>query len=276
MDAGGGRCSPFFKLKGRGKMIDIKLASLFFAGILLLMPLAVSFYFRLGLIREMAFAFLRMLVQLVLIGFFMQYLFYKNNMVLNLLWFALMIIVAVFSVVKRASVDLRKVFLPSLLSFSISVGVIVLFINFFVLRLDYVFDARYLIVLGGLLLGNSMRGNIVAINSFYDGLRRDYKRYLYLLACGATVSEATLPLLRKSIKLALQPTLAAMATMGIVSLPGMMTGVILGGAGPMVAIKYQIMIMIGILSATVFSVVLTIVLSRKNYFDKAGRLIIPD
>ncbi len=257
-------------------MIDIKLASLFFAGILLLMPLAVSFYFRLGLIREMAFAFLRMLVQLVLIGFFMQYLFYKNNMVLNLLWFALMIIVAVFSVVKRASVDLRKVFLPSLLSFSISVGVIVLFINFFVLRLDYVFDARYLIVLGGLLLGNSMRGNIVAINSFYDGLRRDYKRYLYLLACGATVSEATLPLLRKSIKLALQPTLAAMATMGIVSLPGMMTGVILGGAGPMVAIKYQIMIMIGILSATVFSVVLTIVLSRKNYFDKAGRLIISD
>ena len=276
MDAGGGRCSPFFKLKGRGKMIDIKLGSLFFAGILLLMPLAVSFYFRLGLIREMVFAFLRMLVQLVLIGFFMQYLFYKNNMVLNLLWFALMIIIAVFSVVKRAFVDLRKMFLPSLLSFSISVGVIVLFINFFVLRLDYVFDARYLIVLGGLLLGNSMRGNIVAINSFYDGLRRDCKRYLYLLACGATVSEATLPLLRKSIKLALQPTLAAMATMGIVSLPGMMTGVILGGAGPMVAIKYQIMIMIGILSATVFSVVLTIVLSRKNYFDKAGRLIISD
>jgi len=77
---------------------------------------------------------------------------------------------------------------------------------------------------------------------------------------------------QSSVKLALKPTLAAMATMGIVSLPGMMTGTILGGASPELAVKYQIMIMLGILSSTTMSVVLSIVLTFPFCFDSGGLL----
>ncbi|NIW43754.1 MAG: ABC transporter permease, partial [Gammaproteobacteria bacterium] len=135
-----------------------------------------------------------------------------------------------------------------------------------------VFDARYLIVLGGMLLGNSMRGNIVGISTFYQDIAKDSDHYLYLLSTGATLREAVLPYFRNSVELALKPTLASMMTMGIVALPGMMTGVILGGASPDVAIKYQIMIMIAIVVSTFTSVVLTLLLTWRVCFNKYGLL----
>jgi len=135
-----------------------------------------------------------------------------------------------------------------------------------------VFDARYLIVLGGMLLGNSLRGNIVGIDSFYRSIRKDVKKFLYVLSLGASHHEAMLPYMRESVRLALKPTIASMATMGIVALPGMMTGVILGGTSPEVAIKYQIMIMIGIIVSTVVSVVLTILMTMRVCFTKYGTL----
>jgi len=78
--------------------------------------------------------------------------------------------------------------------------------------------------------------------------------------------------MKDSVLLALKPTIAAMATIGIVALPGMMTGAILGGAGPEVAIKYQIMIMIGILVSTAISVLLTILMTSRVCFTEYGTL----
>ena len=93
-----------------------------------------------------------------------------------------------------------------------------------------------------------------------------------MLSLGASHYEALLPYLRDSVQLALKPTLTAMATMGIVALPGMMTGVILGGADPEVAIKYQIMIMIAIIVSTITSVVLTILMTLRVCFNRYGIL----
>jgi putative ABC transport system permease protein len=183
-----------------------------------------------------------------------------------------MITVAVFSAVKGSSIKIGKVFIPGFISFSISTFVVVFYLNFFVIPINNVFDARYLIVLGGMLLGNSLRGNIVGISTFYKSIRKDTKNYLYVLSLGASHYEALLPYLRESIQLALKPTLASMATMGIVALPGMMTGVILGGASPEVAIKYQIMIMIAIVVSTITSVILTILMSLRVCFNKYGVL----
>ena len=111
---------------------------------------------------------------------------------------------------------------------------------------------------------------------FVSGLRAnlplDFRRERIDLSLGASHHEAFLPYLRDSLQIALRPTLAAMATMGIVALPGMMTGVILGGASPEVAIKYQIMIMIAIVVSTMASVVLTILLTRRICFTRYGTL----
>ncbi len=253
-------------------VLDISVTSLIFAFLLLLIPVGISRVFRLGLIRPILNASMRMAVQLILIGIFLKYLFLWNNAVVNILWLFLMIIVAVFTAVKNASINWEKIWFPVFLSFSFATLLIVFYLNVFILRLDYVFDAKYLIVLGGMLLGNSLRGNIVGIDSFYKNIKREKERYYYLLSLGASQYEAILPYLRESIKLAIKPTIAAMATIGIVSLPGMMTGVILGGASPETAIKYQMMIMVAILTSTVISVLLAILLTSRVCFTDYGAM----
>lgn len=252
--------------------IDMTVFSLFLSFLLLAVPVFLSLFYGFGLVKSLFYSVVRMSIQLVLIGIFLEYLFVWNNSLVNIIWLVIMILVAVVSAVQSSLMKVKKVLLPVLFSFSLSTFVIIFYLNIVVIRLDNVFDARYLIVLGGMLLGNSLRGNIVGISSFYADIKKDVKKFLYVLSLGASLKEALLPYLKESVQLALRPTLAAMATMGIVALPGMMTGVILGGASPAVAIKYQIMIMIAIVVSTISSVLLTILMTLPVCFTKYGIL----
>lgn len=252
--------------------VDISTVSLILAFLLFMIPLSLDRVLALGITRELFYSAARMSVQLFLIGIFLKYLFIWNETLINILWLIVMIVAAVISAIQSSSIKHGKVFVPVFLSFSSATVLIVLYLNVFVVRLDNIFDARYLIVLGGMLLGNSLRGNIVGMDSFYKSIRKDRKRFLYVLSLGATLHEALLPYWRESVVLALKPTFAAMATMGIVALPGMMTGVILGGADPSVAIKYQIVIMVAIVVSTVASVVLTILSTLRICFGASGVL----
>jgi putative ABC transport system permease protein len=252
--------------------VDLSVISLALTFLLLALPVILSLIYRFTLIKSLFYSVARMTIQLILIGVFLKYLFLWNNTIINLLWLMIMIIVAVFSAIRSSSIKITKIAMPSFLSFSIATLGVILYLNTVVIRLDNIFDSKYLIVLGGMLLGNSLRGNIVGITTFYKRIRSDTKKYLYVLSLGASQYEALLPYLRESVQLALKPTLAAMATMGIVALPGMMTGVILGGASPEVAIKYQIMIMIAIVVSTITSVVLTILMTLGVCFNRYGVL----
>ncbi len=252
--------------------LDIPIYSLIIALCLLILPIIVILKYRLKLLKPLLISTVRMVIQLILIGIFLKYLFVWNNPIINFSWLTIMILVAVLTAVKSTTLKVKKLFFPVFISFFFATTSVIFYLNTFVIPVKSVFDARYLIVLGGMLLGNSLRGNIVGINYFYDKLKTDSKHYLYVLSLGATRSEALLPYMQESIKLALKPTLASMATMGIVTLPGMMTGVILGGANPMTAIKYQILIMVGIIVSTIFSVILTILLTEKVCFSKFGVL----
>ena len=252
--------------------IDISIYSLLLVFLLLVVPVILSRIYSLGLIKPLLSSAARMTIQLVLIGVFLKYLFLWNNAIINFLWLTVMILVAVFSAIRGSSMKPGKILIPVFISFALATLAVIFYINMFVIRLDYVFDARYLIVLGGMLLGNSLRGNIVGIDTFYKSIRKDAKKYLYVLSLGATHHEAMRPYLKESIRLALKPTIASMATIGIVALPGMMTGVILGGASPEVAIKYQIMIMISIVVSTIISVLLTILMTSRVCFSKFGIL----
>lgn len=252
--------------------IDISICSMLLAFLLLVVPVVLSRVYGLGLIKTLFISAARMTVQLVLIGLFLKYLFLWNNAFVNLLWLMVMILVAVFSAIRGSSMKPGRVLVPVFISFAIATFAVIFYINVFVIRLEYVFDARYLIVLGGMLLGNSLRGNIVGIDTFYKNLKKDTKKYRYVLSLGASKNEAVRPYTKESVRLALKPTLASMATIGIVALPGMMTGVILGGASPEVAIKYQMLIMVCIVVSTVISVFLTILMTSRVCFTKYGTL----
>ncbi len=251
---------------------DISYFSLFVCSLLLIIPFVVSIVLKLGLVRDGLISVLRMAAQLVLIGVFLKYLFQLNNPFVNIGWLLVMVTVATFNVIQKVKVNMRVFLTPILFSLIVATFCTVMYFNMFVIRLSDITDARFLVVIGGMLLGNSLRGDIIGIDNFYKAIQRNEQRRLYALASGATLFESLLPYFRESLIAALQPTIATMATMGIVFLPGMMTGQILGGVSPILAIKYQIAIMVAIFTATTIAINMATLLTVRTCFNAYGVL----
>ena len=239
---------------------------------LMLVPLAVFFYLQLGIIRDTLWAMARMTVQLLLVGLYLKYIFQLNNPLVSLLWVTVMLVVANLSILNKAGLKRGLFFWRSLAGVA---GSTLLASGWFILvaiRPDPIYDARYMVPIVGMILGNCLRSNVLSLERFYSGIRRNENEFMTYLLLGATLREAVRPYLRDAIKAAVNPSIATMATMGIVSLPGMMTGQILGGAMPITAIKYQIGIMICIFTAMVVAALANILLSLPVAFDDHQRL----
>jgi len=249
---------------------DISILGLMLCFILLLIPIAVSYYFKLQLIGPTLESAFRMAIQLALVGIFLTFVFDLNSTIINIIWVLVMVIVASHNVLKNAELKIRSLIAPLIISFALTNMGMLLYFNSFIIDLTNVFDARYFIPIGGMVLGNSLRANIVGINDFCDQIQRNENRYLSKLSLGAEKHEALMPYMRKSLRNALKPTIANMATIGIVFLPGMMTGQILGGSSPLTAIEYQIAIMVAIYVTTVINVLMGLMILMYRGFDEYG------
>lgn len=248
--------------------IDISYPLLGIFYLILLVPIAISVKLGLGNIRGILISVLRMTVQLGLVGLYLEVIFRLNRWWLNLIWILVMLFVAAGTVVKNAGLK-PKVFLPvSVIGLVIGIFGTGAILIFTVVQPEPPWDAAYLIPIMGMLLGNCMRGNILALERFYSSVTKREREYITYLSMGASFREATAPFLKEALSPALAPTLSTMATLGIVSLPGMMTGQILGGSPPATAIKYQIAIMIAIFTAIVVSIIITLLLSMRVTFNR--------
>ncbi len=252
--------------------IDIPFWSMVLCYLLLLIPLGISWYLRLGILQAMLVAVLRMTIQLNAVGVALIYVFRWDNTWVNIAWVVVAIGFATYSALKTSGLNLRRFAVPVFLALLLSAGSILLFFNGVLLDLDKIFTAQYLVIIGGMLLGNALKGIIIGIGDFYKTIREQRDRYRYYLAAGAGQLEALAPFFREGLKAALNPSIASMATMGVVFLPGMMTGQIIGGSSPDTAIRYQIAIMIAIFVCITLAVVLTILFSVGRSFDAYGNL----
>ncbi len=249
---------------------DITPAGMAFCFLLLLIPVLISYHLNLKLINSTIESAFRMTVQLALAGFFLTFVFELNNSLLNLAWVLTMVIVASYAVLKNAQLKYGSFIVPLTLSFALANVGVLLYFNSLVIGLNDLFEARYFIPIAGMVIGNSLRANIVGINDFCDQIQRNENRYLSSLSLGAEKYEALKPYLRKSLRNSIRPTLANMATVGIVFLPGMMTGQIIGGSSPLTAIEYQIAIMIAIYVSTVMNVMFGVIILMHRGFDEYG------
>jgi putative ABC transport system permease protein len=141
-----------------------------------------------------------------------------------------------------------------------------------ILRVPDLMEPQYAIPIGGMIMGNCLRANIIGIGRFYRSIREKENAFLYSLGQGATLREAVRPYLSDSLSDALAPTIATMMTVGLVALPGMMTGILMAGVDPSAAIKYQIAIMISIFTGTAITVASGIELSISAAFTPYGIL----
>lgn len=252
--------------------IDIGTAGLLLGYLLLIIPIAVILIYRVKLLRDLTISLLRLTLQLLFVGLYLQFLFKFNAWWLNLLWLLIMLVVADVSLLSASKLTLRPLLLPILVSLLAGTVVPLLYLIGVIIRLPNLLEAQYFIPIAGMIMGNSLRADIIGLSSFYTSIHSEEKMFLLALSQGATLNEAVRPYLQKAYSASLVPTIATMATIGLVSLPGMMTGIILGGTDPFVAIKYQIAIMIAIFTGTSITVILGILLTQKATFDRFGIL----
>ena len=251
-------------------IVDIGWGSMCLGFLLLLIPVTALAYYRTGLVKDTLIAASRMTLQLFLIGFYLEYLFTWNSAWINLLWVIVMICVASWTVLGRTKLPVKQLFIPVIVTFFCSICIIDVYFLGIIIKLDHLFEARYFVPVSGMILGNMLSANVIALNVFYGSLDRERQLYFYLLVNGATRGEATAPFMREALIKSFNPTIASMAVMGLVALPGTMTGQILGGSSPNVAIKYQIMLMITIFSSSLISVLLTLWAAKRRSFDSWG------
>lgn len=240
--------------------------------LLLLIPVYYIWRYETKLLKAICVGAVRMIVQLLFIGVYLRYLFEWDNPVVNTLWVLVMVYIAAETALNRTKVKRAVLMWPLIVGLVVASVLIGLYFLGIVLKLDNVFSAQYFIPIMGILLGNMLTVNVIAVGTFYSSLQREQNLYYFLLGNGASRNEALMPFMRQAIVKSFAPTIANMAVMGLVSLPGTMIGQILGGSTPDVAIRYQIMIVVITMSASMLSLVIAIKLSCRRAFDAYGRL----
>ncbi len=247
---------------------DISWLGLFLGSLVLIIPIAIFLYYKTGLIKDTLWSFGRMAVQLVLVGLYLGYIFELDSIWVNLLWVLIMAVAATITIIRRSEIKSKYFALPifnAIVFSTVLNGGIIALVE---IGTQSFFNARFLIPISGMLIGNCLGSAIIGIRSFYKSLIKDEEKFNYDLACGATRNEALQPFFTDAMKEAFSPLIANTASIGLIWLPGMMTGQILGGSDPMLAIKYQVMIIVGIFVSSVLTVYLSIYGSKTFIFNE--------
>jgi putative ABC transport system permease protein len=254
--------------------VDISILNLCFGISLIIIPIIIFRFYKVNLIKSSIIATIRMCLQLSFIAIYLGYIFELNSKLLNCAWVIAMLIISSFSVTKKTSVKRKFLILPLFLSSLLALGVIDVFFLGFIIKLDNIFDARYFIPISGMILGNSLIYNTVGLSNYFNSLKENENLYKFILINTNSKTKSLQPYIKASLNQALTPLITSMSVIGLISLPGMMTGQILGGSSPELAIKYQILIMIAIFVSCTLNLFLSIyisnffILNKFNYIRK--------
>jgi putative ABC transport system permease protein len=243
------------------------------AGLVLLLA-ALSWNLQLGIGRRMLVASLRSTVQLLLLGLVLKTLFASTDPWLVAALAAVMLGVAGYEVMARQKYRFRGAwgYGTGALSMFLSSFSIALLALLVLLQPAPWYTPQYAIPLLGMLLGNTMTGIAVSLDSLTRQTVDKRHQIEARLALGQTAAEAIGDIRRDALRAGLIPIVNAMATAGIVSLPGMMTGQILAGSPPMEAAKYQLLILFLIAAGTGLGSMAAVLLGSKRLFDGRSRL----
>jgi len=253
-------------------IIDLSLVQLLVAYFLVAFVFAIAAFKRLKLSKDIWVSATRMTLQLLILGFVLKFIFAIQSWILVLLLFLWMVFWAARAVVQRTGVKFAGIRRIVILSLFVGSGSVTIYFVFGVVHPSPWFAPRYFIPLAGMIMGNSMNGSALALERYYSEIKQNRLRIETLLSLGATASQAARDAYRKAFRAAMLPPLMAMSSMGIVSIPGMMTGQILSGVSPIIAVKYQLSIMTAILGTVALNALLILHFEHKLLFNKYHQL----
>ena len=257
--------------------IDIPLSRLALALGFIALSILLSRRAALRLERELAWGAVRAAAQLLAIGYLLRALFAHERPLWVLLALSVMLLVAAWTSARRVlrGPASRALLLYALASIAAGAAVALVPVFVFIVPPRPWYEARYLVPIGGMMLSSAM--NVVAqvLERLFASARAESAAIEQLLALGATPRQALAPYTRAALRAAMIPTINGLLTVGLVSLPGMMTGQIVGGVAPEQAVRYQIVIMYQLVAATAISGALAATLARRLLFTGAAQLIVP-
>ncbi len=228
---------------------------------------------KLKITKDILISYGRMSIQLFAAGFVLLYVFKMNNIFLTSIIFVFMIFFATRIVIKRTKVQMKRITLYLFISIFISSFSVLVFVLFGIIHLKNP-NARYLIPLAGMIIGNSMNSTAIGIERFFSKANDNRELIESFLCLGANRYEALMRIREDAFRSSLLPSLSSASGMGIVFLPGMMTGQILSGINPIESVNYQIVIVISIATAVTISNYLILRLLEKSIFNNKNQLII--
>ena len=244
------------------------LTEVLLAAVMVVIAIAVARYWRLPVIKDMAFGSVRAFVQLVAVGYAVRFIFDIESPWLIMLALGIMITVGAHAAAGRVK-SVKGSFGISLVA--MLTGSLITLATMLVFKIIS-FDARYIIPLAGMIIGNSMNASALVIDRLASDLRGNRLSIETALALGKSWREASQRFHRDAARTGMVAILNSLKTVGIVALPGAMTGMILAGADPVDAVLLQVIVAYMILAATTITSVVAVELTIRRFFTRHHQL----
>lgn len=234
----------------------------------------VSLAHGLGLGRDLALGTVRSVIQLILMGYVLTYVFAWEAFLPVALIFLVM--VASAARIIRGRVKERQVdfLLPTFFSMLVSYGLVSVLVVGIIVGAKPWWQPQYFIPLAGMVVGNSMNALAISLERLFADLRARRDEVEMRLAHGADYREASQEITVAAIKAGMIPSINSLMGVGVVFIPGMMTGQILAGADPLMAVRYQIVVMLMLVGSTGLGSLIVVYLARSRAFSQAQQLIL--
>ena len=233
-----------------------------------------SLVFELRLGRDLALGTLRTFAQLFAMGYLLRILFGLNNAILVMAVYMVMTVMSVRIVHGRVAERAIDYLMPTAFSVMFSYTLVTVLVTRVIIGAEPWWTPQYFIPIGGMVAGNSMTALSLALERFFSDLRQRRDEVEMMLCHGADFREASAEIFRGALKAGMVPSINSMMGVGIVSLPGMMTGQILAGADPAHAVRYQIVVMLMVVAATALSALIVLHFVRRRCFGPAMNLLL--
>ncbi len=255
-------------------VIDISIYNLLIGVLFIVIAGAISVVYSLKLEKDLLIGSIRTVVQLFAMGYLLKFIFGSNSIALVMTMFTAMTLFAAQIVHSRVKKQNVAYFLPTLISVLITFFLITYTVTNFIIGTTPWWSPQYFITIGGMVAGNSMNALAISLERLFSDLKNKRSEVEMMLCHGATVQEANKEIFSSSLRAGMIPSINAMMGAGLVSIPGMMTGQILAGTDPSVALRYQIVVMLMITASTALASFLVLKLVSNRCFGKGDNLLV--
>jgi putative ABC transport system permease protein len=235
---------------------------------LVVIAAAVSFWRKADLEQDIGIAAIRCAIQLTAIGYVIKLIFEQDNFAFVLALLIVMVVFGAFTARSRAK-RVPGAFWPLLIALALA-GALTL--GLVVALGIFKPTPRYLVPVGGMVIGNAMTASAVALNRLGDEMRDARARIEATLALGATAREASNPTVRRALRSGMITLVDSTKTTGLIFFPGTMVGMLLAGAAPVDAVRLQLILLYVLLGAVSISALVSTGLAYRNFFTPAQQL----